>query len=212
VQLQEIDDLIRSEHTFISAEDNCYFLREYTAGAGFGHGETNNLISNLKKKMDRRGRPEWRYKEAAILQAGQELRQAIGEEALKMVTIVPMPPSCIKENPMYDDRMLQIVRAMTYGIRCDVRELVLQSKDMPAAHETSARPRPNDWYSVYYIDESIASPPPVNVLVIDDVLTAGAHFAGLKRRVHERFPSARIFGCFYARRAVQQSADDDDWR
>jgi hypothetical protein len=215
LQLQKLDELTRSEHSFLTADDHCFFLREYTAGAGYEHGETNNLIFNLKKKVDRRGKPEWGYKERAIQRAGQELRQVLEPTLRKdpeRLTIVPMPPSCIQTNPMYDDRMRQIVDVMTHGLGCDVRELVLQVRDMPAAHEGSEgrrRPRPDEWYAVYYVDEGVATPPPHNILVVDDVLTAGAHFVAIKRRLHERFPATRILGCFYARRAVQASLEDE---
>ena len=203
MQLQQLDELLRPQHFFVEADDSCFFLREYTARAGYGHGETNNIISNLKKKLDRKGKPEWRYKEAAIQQAGQELRAAIGDDFLRKVTVVPMPPSLSKSNPMYDDRMLRIVGVMTEGLGCDVRELVLQSQDMQASHETGVRARPEDLYGVYCVDEAVAAPTPVNVLVVDDVLTAGAHFAGMKRRLLERFPGVALLGVFYARRAVQ---------
>ena len=204
LKLQQIDELLRPQHFFIEAEDDCYFLREYTAGAGFEHGETNQIIFNLKKKLDRRGKPEWQYKESAIRQAGRELRGVLGDDLLRQVTIVPMPPSLSKANPMYDDRMLRVVRVMTEGLTCDVRELMVQSADMQAAHEVGVRPRPEDWYAAYAVDEALATPTPTNVLVVDDVLTAGAHFAGFKRRLLGRFPGAGLYGVFYARRGVQQ--------
>lgn len=47
LQLQQIDELLRPQHFFIADDDDCYFLREYTAGAGFSHGETNQIILNL---------------------------------------------------------------------------------------------------------------------------------------------------------------------
>ena len=211
MQLQRIDELFRSEHSFIEPDDQVYFLREYTAGAGYTHGETNQIVSNIKKTVDRRGRPEWRYKEQAIQQAAQELRAAIGEQALRdtagRVTFVPMPPSLTRSNPLHDDRVLRILHAMTAGLGCDVRELVLQSRDMPAAHRSGGgpRPRPDDWFSVYYVDEDLAVPPPSTIIVLDDVLTAGAHFAGIKRRLRTRFQGVDVRGCFYARRAVQQT-------
>ena len=208
MQLQEIDELIRRDHFFIEAEDICYFLREYTARAGFGYGETNQIISNLKKKMDRRGKPDWHYKGDAIRQAARELRDAIGDEALTLCTVVPMPPSKIATNPMYDDRLCQLVRAMTTGVKCDVRELLRQRYDMDAAHESAVRPRPDDLYNAYCVDESCARPEPKNILLVDDVLTAGAHFAGAKRRLRERFPSARLFGVFYARRIFEKASDE----
>jgi hypothetical protein len=48
------------------------------------------------------------------------------------------------------------------------------------------------------------------ILVVDDVLTAGAHFVAIKRRLSERFPSVgRITRCFWARRALLVSLEDE---
>lgn len=88
--------------------------------------------------------------------------------------------------------MVRIVKVMTEGLTCDVRGLVVQPHDRPAAHTTDIRPRPDDWYAVYAIDEGLALPHPRPVVVVDDVLTAGADFAGLKRRLLERFPGIGI--------------------
>jgi hypothetical protein len=124
-----------------------------------------------------------------------------------------MPPSLTKANPMYDDRLRQIVDVMTRSLGSDVRELVIQTRDMQPAHlvpSGTPRPRPEDWYAVYQIDEQLAEPAPRNILVVDDVLTAGAHFVGIKRRLRERFPTmGNIIGCFYARRAVQAPSEDE---
>ena len=52
------------------ADEVIHYFGEYTARKGFNHSETNQLILNFKKKMDRRGLLEWRYKTAAIDTAG----------------------------------------------------------------------------------------------------------------------------------------------
>lgn len=119
-----------------------------------------------------------------------------------------MPPSRAKEDPEYDDRLLRIVQVMTKDLACDVRELVLQHKSVPAAHKAPMRARPEDHYQNYYIDEATADPEPACILIVDDVLTAGAHFAGIKRRLGERFPGVPIYGCFYARRALPKPDSD----
>ncbi|NVH78193.1 hypothetical protein FSB08_38560 [Paraburkholderia sp. JPY432] len=41
---------------------------EHTAGQNWNYSPTNRLMSNFKKKMDHRGRADWRYKAAAIIQ------------------------------------------------------------------------------------------------------------------------------------------------
>jgi hypothetical protein len=95
---------------------------------------------------------------------------------------------------------------LTRGLASDVRELVVQTTDLPTAHRAGGaqrRPRPDEIYAAYAVDEILATPEPLNILVIDDVLTAGAHFAAMQRRLRERFPAVgKILGGFYARRAV----------
>src|SRR5665213_169009 len=66
VRLSRIDDLTRSDHTFIETDDQCLYLGEYTARKGYQFSETNNLIFNLKKPMDRRGQPGWHYKRRGL--------------------------------------------------------------------------------------------------------------------------------------------------
>jgi hypothetical protein len=53
---------------------------------------------------------------------------------------------------------------------------------------------------VYKIDESLAVPPPRQIGVFDDVLTAGTHFRAMKAILERRFPETRITGIFVARR------------
>ena len=51
MRLSRIDDLTRSDHTFIEADDECLYLGEYNARKGYQFSETNNLIFNLKKPV-----------------------------------------------------------------------------------------------------------------------------------------------------------------
>lgn len=60
-RLTEIDELTRPDHSWLTADDRCYFLGEYTARQGYAYSPTNSLILNFKKPLDRQDRPEWRY-------------------------------------------------------------------------------------------------------------------------------------------------------
>src|SRR5262245_44090882 len=104
-RLTAIDELIRPDHSYLEANDECYFLWEYTARKGFGFSETNGLIHNFKKSMDRRGKPEWRYKDKAIKRAAAAFWQTANKPFLRTATLVPIPPSKAKSDPMYDDRI-----------------------------------------------------------------------------------------------------------
>ncbi|MBL0144345.1 MAG: hypothetical protein IPP91_20130 [Betaproteobacteria bacterium] len=66
-----VGDLERGDHYYLPQDAPCYFWGEYTPakhvdGLPWEYSATNKLIYNLKKKMDRRGLPEWRHKIDAI--------------------------------------------------------------------------------------------------------------------------------------------------
>ncbi len=209
-RLTKIDDLTRADHSYLNAEDDCYFIGEYTARKGFSFSDTNGLISNLKKPMNRRGRSEWRYKAKAIADAAAAFRESIQPAWLDTATLVPMPPSKARNHVDYDDRMTQVVRAIRTQPPVDCRELLIQATSTEAAHLQQDRPRPADIEALYQIDPGLAVPGPTVIGVFDDVLTTGAHFKGAKAVLQRHFPGITIIGLFVARR-VPEAIDWDDF-
>ena len=191
------------------ADEVIHYFGEYTARKGFNHSETNQLILNFKKKMDRRGLLEWRYKTAAIDTAGTRFRGALKEEALKQATHIPIPPSKSRTDPNYDDRVLKMIQVACSGLGADIRELVYQVNSIPAAHESDDRPTPTDLRSNYAINEAIAGKVPELMLVYDDVLTTGAHFKAMRSILSDRYPHVRIIGLFIARRVPDADLEFD---
>ncbi len=61
---------------------------------------------------------------------------------------------------------------------------------------------------MYRIDEQVAEPTPTALVVVDDVLTTGAHFKAAQSVLAERFPGVSVFGLFVARR-VPEAVDFD---
>src|SRR5262249_32681191 len=104
-----IDDLTRPDHSYLTSNDSCAFIGEYTARGGFSFSETNDLISNLKKSVDRRLLAEWRYKELAIQKVARTLKAIFSSQWLDRTTFVPIPPSKIKTHHLYDDRLVRIL-------------------------------------------------------------------------------------------------------
>jgi len=195
-----VDDLLRPLYPHLTAADQCYFLREYTAGRGYAGSETNQLILNLKKPPDRRGTPEWRYKERAIQQIAREFRESVNLAALRRITLVPMPPSKAKGDPLYDDRMLRVLRAVDVEGQLDIRELLLAVESMTAAHATERRPTVDQLMANFVVDDALAVPLPRTIALVDDVLTTGAHFVAAKEVLTVRFPSVPVRGVYVARR------------
>ncbi len=207
--LTRIDPLILDEHHYLSEADECYFLREYTARRGFEASETNQIIKNIKKPPDRRGRQEWFYKERDLQRAATELRGALNPAWLRIATIVPVPPHVVKGDPLHDDRVLQIAKLMGGGGQIEVRELVVQIATIDPSHQSVSRPRPNELRGNYRLDDTICEPSPGTIAVLDDLLTAGAHFRAIKDMLSERFPEVPIVGIFYARRIVPRADATD---
>lgn len=200
-----VDELLRPLYPHLTPADQCYFLREYTSGRGFAHSETNRLILNLKKPPDRRGRPEWHYKEQAIQQVAREFRASLNLQRLRAVTFVPMPPSKRTDDPLYDDRMLRVLHALDEDRALDIRELLLLSESTAPAHAAVARPTIDDLIANLEINDDVAHPAPTSIALVDDVLTTGAHFVAAKRVLIAHFPSVSVRGLFVARRVF----DDD---
>lgn len=132
--LTRIDRLLLGEYYYLDGTDECWCLREYTAGKGFDHGASNDLILNLKKSPERRDRPEWRYKEAAIRQVARELAAAIPEATRRTMTWVAMPPSKTRTDHLYDDRMVRVLRSLPNADELDIREVLQTRQSIEPAH------------------------------------------------------------------------------
>lgn len=194
-------DALASDHWHLGKSDECYFFGEYTAGGGYQFSPTNQLIFNLKKSVERRDKPDWRYKKQAIRTVAAAFRKAIKPEALDRITFVPIPPSKAKTDPLYDERITELLLAIRPRPPLDVRELIIQRNSTLAAHETSNRPTPEDLEAGYTLDMELAATPPQDLIaIVDDLLTTGAHFRAAKAVIRKQFPETPIVGIFVARR------------
>lgn len=202
-RLTKVDELIRPDHSYLTAADTCYFLGEYSARKGYAFSPTNQLVLNFKKPVDRRGRPEWVHKERAIAAAAAAFRVALNTAFLDVATLAPMPPSKARTDPLYDDRVLRMLRAIRPAPVIDIRELLVQPVSTDAAHVVAVRPRPEDLVGRYQVDGTLAVPAPRVIALVDDVLTTGAHFKAGQEVLQQAFPAARIVGLFIARRVPE---------
>ncbi|MGD0838870.1 MAG: hypothetical protein ABSB49_19725 [Polyangia bacterium] len=205
MKFSKIDELTRPEHIYLAQDDVCYYLREYTPRVGFCHSDTNSIVQNFKKPVDRRNRPEWAYKEQSVLQIALELRQSFSPKWLRAATLVPMPPSASKDDPRYDDRLVRVLRAIRVEANCDVRELLVQTGSTEPDHnagEARHRLTPDEREEIFAVDPALVSPAPAQIGVVDDVLTNGSHFVAAKRVLRRQFPHAPIIGIFFARRQI----------
>ena len=205
IRLSRIDELTRPDHTFLEPSDDCYYLGEYTARAGYAFSATNDLIQNLKKPMDRRGRPEWRYKTWAINEAARMLRNVVPEACVGESNLRSRAPSKVRDETDYDDRLVQILQRFGHGRTVDIRELVLMTESIDAAHLTGDPRNIPELIKRLSIDRSLRKPLPEAICIFDDVLTTGAHFKAVQSILQGEFPRVPLAGLFLARRAPQAS-------
>ncbi|WP_227685265.1 hypothetical protein [Klebsiella sp. S69] len=199
--MTQIDELIRGQHYHLDAGDLCYFFGEYTARQRAAYSETNQLIMNLKKGNERRGLQDYHYKGVAINRVAQMITHTIGN--ISDYTFVPVPPSKCRTDAAYDDRMTAILRtAQAMNSSLDFRELVLQNQSTVASHASTAnRPTPDEIMGNYSLDSSLLAGIRGNIIIFDDVLTAGSHFKAMKQFLRRHLPGASILGLFVARTA-----------
>jgi hypothetical protein len=197
-KLIEIDDSCRTDHWYLDDKDQCYCFGEYTAREGYAYSETNQLIINLKKSVDRKGKAEYRYKTQAIRQVGHMIKQVVN---LPDVTFVPVPPSKSKSDPLYDDRLCQILEvARGLDNRLDYCEMVTQPASFPAVHDSDDRPSPDELFDRYQFQLPPNYQPRHAILILDDVLTTGSHYRAVKRAIEHHLPDRQVVGLFVARR------------
>jgi len=205
-RLRVIGDLERPDHWHLTADDNRAFIGEYTARAGFGHSRTNSLISNLKKPPSTRGTPQWYYKGEAIREVGWTIANNLTAEALASSTFVPIPPSKPPTALDYDDRMIQVARAIG---RVDVREVLFTHSERGALHAS------NDQRDMLALRQSISirmeltNPIPTQVILLDDMLTTGCSFKACKSILAAIWPTAPFYGIFVARRVIDRPPIED---
>jgi hypothetical protein len=191
-----LDKTIQDPPVYIELpDDRCFYAREYISKGGFKSSEANDLITNYKKPADRRGKPEWRYKEQAVRQFAEELAMLIGEGWL--VTFIPS--SKLKTDPAYDTRFEDTLLHLQQ-LRPDLRtaEVLHLREPMDPYHGGRTRGRHPD--EIYQKIAWTGLPDDCRgVVLIDDILTTGSHFKACKRMIREKRPGMEVVGAFWAK-------------
>jgi hypothetical protein len=203
-KLTKIDAGHLRSHCHLSGCEECYVLGDYAPGEGSSRGGANHLILDLKMGMDRRGEPGWQHKQQAIEEAARQLAEALAARRawLAAATLVPMPPSRARGDPLYDDRMLRVLRSLARicGLELDIRELVYQAASTRASSRSGGnRLTLPELRANYRIDAGLLEPSPGRIGLFDDLLTSGAHFRAASELLRQTWPKLRVTGIFLAR-------------
>lgn len=198
VRLTRIDESNIGDHVRLVPSDFCLFLYEYTSGKNYSYSRTNQLISNLKKAPTSPA-AQLAYKAGAIRECAARLRDALNPDWLAGATLVPVPGSKARGDPLFDDRMTRVCQQI--GSTHQTIELVTQRCSTEAAHVAGAqRIDVAQLTALYDLKPPQPDFMPAKIGIVDDVLTAGTHFRAMHGFLSAHYPGAQIVGIFIARR------------
>lgn len=193
--LTKMDELIKKDHCYLDESDECVFFGEYfpSEHPSWREQPINSLIHNIKKCPSQKSSPYYSYKTRDINRVGETLKKW----DLKSFIIVPVPPSKLKTDPLYDDRLIQIldIGAPYY------KELIVLKESRETFHESSGkRLNPDELKEKLEIDEDYIRKNNKPIVIFDDVITTGSHYKAIKNMILSINPNTIVYGLFIARR------------
>lgn len=194
-----IDKRLEVSASELSQDDECYYFLDHTSG-GYQESQANQDIFNLKKPMSRNGKADWHYKGKAIRKFSNDLSSFINGALLELDTTVltAIPTSKRHDNPEYDDRLIQVIQNTSIATGIDWIETFEAKADMQESHNGGTR-------SIEAISRNTGMLPTASKLgdyetciLVDDVITSGAHFIACKQILQKSFPHLEVIGAFWA--------------
>lgn len=182
LQWQVIDELEVQALPFIDVTDHCFYYLNRSSG-GYSASHANSRINDFKKPLDRfANRPDvlW-YKEYEIDAFAQDLSKLLTGELSQFcqaydVALVPINTSRPLSDEYYDDRLVRLC-SKTVELVGNVRliDCMHSRQRIQSAHEGG--PRDYDTLSANLEFNGFGSKIPDVVILVDDVLTQGVHYA-----------------------------------
>jgi predicted amidophosphoribosyltransferase len=205
---QWIDQLKMKDHTYLDSNDQCLFFTEFYSGHGFA-GSGNQLITNLKIKPSEKHRHQ--HKKNAIDKCADLIINGFGLERLEKCLLIPIPPSKEKNDPEYDDRLIQILLAIQEkgkqnSFRIDFHELfsTIKSRKQTSTLKDK-KPNPVEHMKNWNVNHSLLKNiKHENILILDDVITTGSQFKATKKLILQTIPQCNVYGIFIARRVPSE--------
>ena len=141
-RLLKIDELLISDHYYLTEEDDCSYLMEYRPHV---LDSVKSIILNFKKTVDRKDKPDYKYKGIETNKIASIFERSIPQFETSDTILVPIPPSKVKGHELYDDRILRLLNIFCRNRQnCDVRELIITKENQESFHRsTKGQPLPS---------------------------------------------------------------------
>lgn len=179
---------------FLVENDKCYYYYVYTPG-GYTISNDNSVVQNFKKDIARKGNKEWRYRDEAVDKFALMLHQTLRG---RNCTIIPCATSRPRGSLDFNDRLDVTVKKLgLLSPNYDIQFCLDTIKELTPSHAGGPR-NPTDIMDNTGWTQP-AQPPNQNIILVDDVLTTGAHFRAYKDIALQHYPSNNVMGIFLAR-------------
>lgn len=215
-----VDPVIKSTRRYLGEEDLCYYylIKDKRGWSDGPHAKANQLVINFKH--DPR---DFAPNSAPMYYKGQAVKTLAGciksffvaqEDVLrdKNVFLVPIPTSMPRSAQGYDARLDSLCKIVERGVSW-VRYLPLldTKQDIGKAHAGSGSRDPDLLAENMVCGEIPHSGSERYVVLVDDVLTTGAHYAACKRVVLNKYPDVILLGLFLSVHVNDEMGKPLDW-
>lgn len=216
-----LDPKLRSTRAHITQDDTCYYylIRDDRGWDDGPHAEANQYIINFKhdpEKFEANSAPI-RYKQKAIITLAKCVVTFFDaqEDALahKKVYIVPIPTSKPRSSQGYDTRLDALCEIVEKNVPwVSYLPLLDTKRDIGKSHKQAGSRNPIVLAQNMACGEIPSSDEERCVVLVDDVLTTGAHYAACKQVIQSKFPNVVIIGLFLSVHVNEERGEPFDWR
>lgn len=181
----------------LTASDVCYYFMEHTVG-GYAASPNNSKISNFKKPVSVKDTNQWAHKQRAIRDFIDDLGSITFQDKQNEIMVVPGITSKPRSDSEWDDRIDKVAEGfadkfshLSIGKIIDTRDAVVPSSHGGGRDMTIIK---NNTIWDGHCPEAADT-----IIIVDDVLTTGAHFKAWKEFILENCPNVnKVIGVFWA--------------
>lgn len=201
-QWMQLDAIELRAIPYIGPGEYCYYYLERKNG-GYSASAANNRIDDFKKPLDRfANRPDvLKYKWYEVNAFAEDLSRLLTGMLSPIVSkydvaLVPINTSRPQTDPYHDPRLVQLCDKAASLTGNGIRSVdIMHSRArIQPAHEGGSRDLDDLRANLDFL--GFGDHIPNVAILVDDVLTKGAHYAVCRDAIRERYPQVLVIGAF----------------
>lgn len=186
---------------YVGPDEYCYYYLTRVSG-GYSASDANGRISDFKKPLDRFwNRPDvLRYKWSEVEAFARDLSLLLTGELSSIVSrydvaLVPVNTSRPWDDAYHDPRLVRLCER-TAELAGNVRAANVMRSRNRIQSSSSGGSRDVEVLRANLDFLGFGENVPDAAILVDDVLTTGAHYAACRDAIRERYPNVLVIGAF----------------